>query len=131
MEIVYIEDMQELSMIKYVDKIEIVNKKVNKCIDELCINFLSTMQGRIKSLQKKFGLKYNVPIYINENNILFKIMDNHKIYWINYLLVDKIYKSDKIMIIFKNSDKIVIDGNYRTIINNYRKVHNIYLNIKK
>lgn len=129
--LLYLKEKNYKTKIVYEDKEKVVDIITNKFIDNLCISFLSTKQGRITAFKKLFKYKYNVPIFINKNILLMKIKAKD-IIWVNFLLILKIYKEiDCIIIIFKCGKKLKIEAKYKTVIKKYNELYNVYLYIQK
>jgi hypothetical protein len=63
-------------------------------INQLCVEVLTTYQGRIEALKKKFHLKNNVPIYIHKGCCLFYLepLRNLEVIVINMVNVRAITK---------------------------------------
>lgn len=85
-------------------------------IKKLCIGNLFSYEGYIKAINKIFSKKHNIPVYINDKNIFIpikRIRDYDNI-WINYATI-LTYRSDneKVIVIFKDFDELMIDLNYR------------------
>ena len=60
-----------------VDNYEVINKYINKILEENCIFHGSSMQGRIKSIKNILKIKYRVPILISEaENIILMPMNS-------------------------------------------------------
>ncbi len=71
-------------------------------INNLCINNISTYEGRKQAAKKMLKRNKLVPIYINKNIILFptssiRILD---MYFINYLKIINVYEQGKTSIIY-------------------------------
>ncbi len=62
---------------------------VKHFINELCLRNLSTFEGRVKASSKVLNVGSNVPVYVNENMILFptKSLRNYDCIYINFLRV--------------------------------------------
>ena len=57
----------------------IINKTFENYIDGLLINDLSTYQGRLNAIRKKYGFKKLIPIYINDLLCLFPLENKRSI----------------------------------------------------
>ena len=78
-----------------------------KELDRLCLLELSTLKARIKAIKEIIKCKYNIPIYVNEKMIFFKIKDVHNI-WINYVNIKEIKKYDQGFIVFFVNGKTLL-----------------------
>ncbi len=123
-ELLYIEDLNGQTMLVYPYKNSVINDKMHKVINDECILYISTLEGRRKAMSKYWGSNYNVPIYICEKICLLKI---DSIKWINICNVENI--SNK-KIIFKCGEILQFDINERIIKNKIRKLKDILKNIK-
>ncbi len=59
-----------------VDKVRIINKSFKKIINDNCIYYGSTLDGRKKYIEKLLNIKYKVPILISERKKLIFIPIN-------------------------------------------------------
>lgn len=110
-------------------KINIDGKEMDttlkKYVNSLCIKSFSTLNGRVEAVRKLLKLKYNVPIYVNEKILLFKVV-SFKTYWINYFNIKDIdIKNDISIIIFNNLEILELDVSKRVIVNRVRVCHKI------
>lgn len=96
-----------------------------KHVNSLCIKSFSTLNGRVEAVRKLLKLKYNVPIYVNEKILLFKVV-SCKTYWINYFNIKDIdIKNNISIIIFNNLEILELDVSKRVIVNRVRVCHKI------
>lgn len=85
----------------------IIDRSFKSYVNSLCINNLSTLEGRIKATKKLLNIKYNVPIYVNHEILLFKITNNEEKIWINYFNIKLIdYGKERVVIIFKDTERL-------------------------
>ena len=93
----------KLEMIKRINDYTIIcyeKKKMKtqlvplRIINELCIDNLSTYQGRKEAIKIKYGIKTMVPIYINDEILLFptKGIKEYACVWINYHQIREVQK---------------------------------------
>ncbi|MGD9605126.1 MAG: competence protein ComK [Bacilli bacterium] len=83
-------------------------------LSQACLQELTTLSGRIEAMKTLFGLKYNIPVYINEHVLLFKVMDNNKQYWINYYKVKRFKQCEsKTVILLENNETINVSKSLR------------------
>lgn len=96
-----------------------------KIFQKLLLNEMTTIKGRIDAIKQIFSYSYNVPIYINQKMIFFKIFGKDKI-WVNGSNIESVKKrNEKAIIIFKNGYLLEIEKNYRTIKTMYDRIINI------
>ena len=95
---------------------QVIFKTFKGYINGLCIDSFSTLKGRTQAIKKQLNIKYNVPVFINEKNILFKVKQNDMNYYINYyeiLDIDK--QKEKTVIVFKDLEVLRLDISKRII----------------
>ncbi|HEY8395746.1 MAG TPA: competence protein ComK [Bacilli bacterium] len=99
---------------------------VTKIFEQLCLQELTTLKGRIDAVKKLFDYKYNVPVFVNSDLLFFKVRDE-KIYWINFVQISSIIKT-KIGtdFAFKDGTLLKTKANYRSSLNAYKKTLKIY-----
>ncbi|MGD9886671.1 MAG: competence protein ComK [Bacilli bacterium] len=89
---------------------------------QACLRELTTLEGRIRGIKIVFGLKYNVPVYINDYLLFFKITSGPNQYWINFFQIYDIQKKDQqTLVIFKNKDYLLINKSFRIFRKTYEK----------
>ena len=92
-----------------------VNMTLEKYIDYLLINDLSTYSGRMKSIRKRYGYRKLVPIYINDNLCLIPL-ENKKSLENIYLNIYEINVIEETgCIIFNNGDSLLINKKTKTL----------------
>lgn len=123
-DILYIKNNELNIEIRYLFTKKVINKQLNKFLNEECLKYISTLDGRKKAMSRYWGSNYNVPIYISDGVCLLKIDD---IYYINIYNVDCVFNN---MIIFNNGDTIEIKKSERNIRNKVKKLKDILKNIK-
>lgn len=104
------------------DKIFIVEKNVQKIMENSCEYFGSTYEGRKKGTTKLTGITHKVPIIIEESNsIIFFPTKSSRLKdcsWISLNNLKNYYKSaDKIILEFYDNQKISLDISYGVINN--------------
>ena len=110
--ILYITDLNEIIEISYGDRKEVHNKRFEKFISELCIMYLSTLQGRKEAIKKVFGYRYNVPIFVCEKMLFIKL---DKRIWINIYEIKEVIKKEKDLVLILSNNEII------TILKGYNK----------
>ena len=129
--ILYIDKINGVTNIHYIDdQNEIVSVSPIKYLNSLCLNELTTLQGRIDAIKINFNIVKNVPIYIKENLVLFLTTSRNKIdnMYINSIYIKHIIdEKDKTRIVFYDDQFVLVKNSYNTIKNNYEKC----LKIKK
>ena len=83
---------------------------------------MTTIKGRLEAIKLIFSYSYNIPIYINQDMVFFKVFGKDKI-WVNGSNVSEIKnRNDKGIIIFKCGKLLETTKTYRTLKNIYHKV---------
>lgn len=123
--ILYLEKGNRSTIIHYANNIvEEQPYNIDSYLNVLCLNELTTLEGRIKALKYKFNLIKNVPIYINPNLVLFSIkcaitIDN---IYVNSIYIKSISKQDKkCQIVFYDNNELIVNSTYITLKNKYEK----------
>ncbi|MFA5693045.1 MAG: competence protein ComK [Acholeplasmataceae bacterium] len=106
----------------------IYDKRALRFIKDLCIHNLFTLEGYFKSVRTVLNIKQKIPIYINNQIILFylkglSIYDN---VFINYIEINKIVKNCyNIIVIFKDNEKLSLNISYYEYLNHVKRVQKI------
>lgn len=104
-----------------------------KILNDSCIYYGSSLQGRIKGSKSLLNGKYKLPIIISEKNkiIFFPIKDSLKneVYWFNFDLI-KDYKRENslVRIIFSNDESLMISVSFTIFNNQIYKCSRLWLN---
>lgn len=120
--------------VKELNKIINFNGNIDKKIlNDSCIYYGSSLQGRIKGSKFLLNGKYKLPIIISEKNkiIFFPIKDSLKneVYWFNFNLI-KDYKRENnlVRIIFSNDESLIISASFTIFNNQIYKCSRLWLN---
>lgn len=90
---------------------EILNYGLIEYINMLCLNELSTYKGRITSTKKTLGIISNIPVYVNNNIMLFptRMIRDYDCVFVNYTQVLSVKKQgDSTLIVFDDLTEISI-----------------------
>lgn len=96
----------------------IVNDTINNVINQTCLEFLTTLDGRIKAIKQVYKISKFVPIYINDGLILQPIYSNKswKQIYINICNIKKVNKvNDHTVITFINEKTLYLEISYERI----------------
>jgi competence transcription factor ComK len=91
---------------------------IRSYIDKLCIDNLSTFEGRIDAAKKKFNIKHKVPIYVDKNCILFStrsIRDYDVIYFNYFEIIEQVADGDNCVVYFKDGTYISVNQSYKVV----------------
>lgn len=114
-EVLYlINDSDSTNIVKIRNEL-IVNETINKIINQTCLKFLTTLDGRIEAIKQVYKISKFVPIYINEGLILQPIysIKSWKQIYINICNISKINKvNDHVVITFINEKTILLEISY-------------------
>lgn len=123
--ILYIEKGNRSTIVHYInDEWEELSVLPERYLDYLCLQQLTTLEGRVEATKKKYQIVKNVPIYIKEDLILFqtkskKALDN---IYINSMYIRKIQEEkNQTKVTFYDNQIIVVDKSYHAIKLNYEK----------
>lgn len=92
-------------------KLMYINKGIRWYLNDLCIKNLSTLDGRIDAVKKKYNIKHKVPIFVDSKCILFSTgsMRDFEVVYINYFeMIEYSSKDEKTIIYFKDGTNIDI-----------------------
>jgi competence transcription factor ComK len=90
-DILYIKKGNRETIIYTSDKEIVSQENIYKIFDDWCLVSLTTYEGRIEAIKKIYQIKKLVPIYINQDLMLFPI-ENRKSVENIYINVTKITK---------------------------------------
>lgn len=104
------------------NNIFVVDKSVNKIMEDSCMYFGSSLSGRQKGTERLIGTSYKAPIIVEEtNNIIFFPTCSPRLKtcnWISLNNLERYYsKNNKIVIEFMNNQKIMLNLSYGVINN--------------
>lgn len=127
--ILYINDLKVSVEVYYSGKLEKIDKTFDKFINELCLIYLSTVDGRKESFKKIFGYKYNIPIFVSEKMLFLKVSNN---IWINVYQIKEIIKKEKdLVLILSNNEIISILNGYYKNIRKIKEINKVFSYIEK
>lgn len=100
----------------------IINRPANEIMEESCAYFGSSLQGRKKGTENLIGVSYKAPIIVEESsNIIFFPTSSPRLSdcsWLRLSYVDRYYyENNKLVVVFKNKDKIVLNTSYGIVDN--------------
>jgi competence transcription factor ComK len=114
-EVLYLlKDSYSTNIVKIREEI-IVNDTINFIINQTCLKFLTTIEGRIEAIKQVYKISKFVPIYITDGLILQPIYSNKswKQIYINISNIKKVNKvNDHTVITFINEKTIYLDISY-------------------
>lgn len=94
-------------LVSYNSVNEVINSYPIKFINSLCIEYLSTYNGRRIAVIKKYGFKKLTPLYVNEHILLFPTGSSRDFdtLWVNYHEIQHVYSD---YIVMNNDEKLVV-----------------------
>lgn len=116
--IYYLTNHLDKTKIIYENKEEVIDKSLKQVINDLCKKHLVDIKGYLKISRNIFNFKYNMPLFLSNNILLFNIFNikNYDNIWINYhSLNGYYYEYNKIVFIFKNMSKLEVDTSLNKI----------------
>lgn len=114
-EVLYLTNDSDSTNIVKIRNELIVNETINKIINQTCLKFLTTLDGRIEAIKQVYKISKFVPLYINEGLILQPIysIKSWKQIYINICNISKINKvNDHVVITFINEKTILLEISY-------------------
>ena len=123
--ILYIQKGNRSTIIHYINN-EVEEKEIllEKYLNNICLEFLTTLSGRIEAIKEKYNIVKNVPIYIKDNLVLFPTFSKNHIsnIYLNSIYIKKILPyEDKTIIVFYDNQELIIDKHNHTIKLSYEK----------
>ena len=116
-------------LIKDSSKEYLINAGIKKYINKLCMDNLSTYDGRRLSIAKLLNQKDNIPIYIDKSTFLFptKALREYDTVFINYFSIPSIKKIDhkNTLIVFDNLEEININISIKKVFKQYKRIEKI------
>jgi len=98
-------------------------------INNLCMENLSTFDGRKKAVIKYLNQKNNIPIYVDDKVFLYptKSIREYDMIFINYYSVLSFRKIDSTstLFIFNNLDELVVNVSIKKVIKQHQRIENI------
>lgn len=99
-----------------------VHKEISEIMEESCQYFGSSLSGRQKGTENLIGISYKAPIIVEESkNIIFFPTTSPRLKncnWISLNNLERYYtKNNKIVLEFKNKQKIMLNLSYGVIDN--------------
>ena len=74
--VLYFIDLGKNTKFIFEHREQIIKEKYAKVINNDCIQYMTTLEGRLAAMSTFWGSNYNVPIYINERICFLKIDKN-------------------------------------------------------
>lgn len=111
-------------------KAHFYTRGIRQFINDLCIKNLSTFEGREKAASSVLSIKSNLPIYVNEEMLLFptKSIRNFDCIYVNYHKVLTVKKKSEGLskVIFDDLSELVVDVNLTKLKRQYKRATTIY-----
>ena len=113
----------------------IINKPINKYLNYNCNYFGSSLDGRLKSSQMILGMKYKLPIIIEETReiVFFPTTSprNKDCTWISLSNIEKYEKADlSTVVTFTSGKKYKFDISFESFENQLLRASKLLLNLK-
>lgn len=93
---------------------------IKSILNESCINYGSSLNGRIKGSKWALKSKYKLPIVVSEKEklVFFPVKEMGKEIWVNFEMINDVKRyKDSVKVEFKNGLKVDINVSY-TVFNN-------------
>ncbi len=126
----YYIEKYEFTEIYLNNSVHIYNRR-EKYLGLLCKKNLFDLKSYIKNVKKYTSLKSQIPIFINEKILLFKLVLETEIIYLNFFEIINIgINKESIYVLFKNGKYLEIYNNNQKINKNLNKCKEI-INYKK
>ncbi len=123
----YITRSSEGVLISTKGKHKIIGSGLISYIDAMCIDNLSTYDGRKQAAKKLLNEKSNLPIYVNEKVFLYptKSLRDFSVFFINYFEVLSIKKISNLEVEINYDDlsKIIVQANYSKLSRQHDRIN--------
>jgi competence transcription factor ComK len=126
--ILYIENTAEGSILYQEETIIKLTMSNLSYIKKKCLESLFTYEGYLKAVQKKIGLKYKVPVYIDDvtRMIPTKRVRDYDNIWINHAAIRELVEGiDGTDIYFYGNRQIHLKNSYKTLKNQIDELERI------
>lgn len=103
---------------------EIFNISAKNYLNNICLNMMTTLEGRVAAIKQNFNIIKNVPIFITQDLVLFTMNDYKATYniFINCVYIKQIEENiDGCTIIFYDNSQLKLEKKYQFINNKYEK----------
>ena len=93
---------------------------IKSILNESCISYGSSLNGRIKGSKWALKSKYKLPIVVSEKEklVFFPVKEMGKEIWVNFEMINDVKRyKDSVKVEFKNGLKVDINVSY-TVFNN-------------
>ena len=104
----------------------ILNTGIKSYINNLCMDNLSTFDGRRKAVVKLLNQRNNIPIYVDSKRFLYptKSLREYDMFYINYFAVLSFKKIDSMntLFVFNNLDELVINVSINKVVKQHKRI---------
>ena len=104
----------------------ILNTGIKSYINNLCMDNLSTFDGRRKAVIKLLNQRNNIPIYIDSERFLYptKSLREYDMFYINYFAVLSFKKIDSMntLFVFNNLDELVVNVSINKVVKQHKRI---------
>lgn len=112
-DILYLKKKNRSTEIYYKDGFQtVLEHTLERVLDMYCLQDLTTLEGRIKAIQKVYHIKKQIPIYLSEELILIQTTNKKEIdnIYINSCnIIDIIKDKQNTKIIFCDSSELIVN----------------------
>lgn len=108
----------------------LIKTGIKSYLNNLCMESLSTFDGRRKAITKLIMHKNNVPIYVNNRIFVYptKSLREYDMFFINYheVLSYKEIERNKTLFVFSNLEELVVEVSINKIIKQHKRIELVY-----
>ncbi len=108
MKLLYIKRTPQGSQVIFDDCLVAYNSIPETIINQLCVDYMSTYEGRRMAIGRKYGIKRLTPIVVNEDILMFPTHSprTYENIWINY---HEIISVTDEAVIFRGGKKLICE----------------------
>lgn len=108
----------------------LIKTGIKSYLNNLCMDGLSTFDGRRKAITKLIMQKNNVPIYVSNKIFVYptKSLREYDMLFINYheVLSYKKIAKNKTLFVFNNLEELVVEVSINKIIKQHQRIELVY-----
>lgn len=108
----------------------LIKSGIKSYLNNLCMDNLSTFDGRRKAISKLIKHKNNVPIYVNKDIFVYptKSLREYDMLFINYhaVLSYKKIERNKTLFVFNNLEELVVEVSINKIMKQHQRIELVY-----
>lgn len=120
----YLKRDNRATVIAYDTHKELIDKTIFTVLDELCLEYLSTLQGRVDAVKIRFNYKKYIPIYVSSSLILQPLQELKAwdLVYVNANNIREIIRHDEDTTIeFLSGEQLTVNTDYEKVVHYIEK----------